>query len=71
MVLTNEQRLALDQDGLVPVSIDGVSCVVLRAEVFQRIKQAMLYDDRDLSPEETYPAVLQAWDSAGLQVIDQ
>lgn len=65
MILTNEQRAALDQGGLVPLTIDGVSCVVLRADLLDRIKRTVNYDDGDLAPEDLYPAVLEAWDAAG------
>jgi len=62
MDLTNEQLQALDHGGAVPVIVDGRHCVVLRQEIFDRVKRAVEYDDSDMSPEEAYPAVLRAWD---------
>ena len=39
MFLTPEQRAVLMRDGAVSVSVDGVDCVVLRADVYDRLKQ--------------------------------
>ncbi len=62
MVLTSEQVRAIDHGEAVPVSIDGRSCVVLRQDVYDRVKRVTDFNDSDMSPEETYPAILAAWD---------
>ncbi len=62
MVLTSEQVQAIDHGDAVPISVDGRPCVVLRQEVYDRVKRVTDFDDSDISPEETYSAVLAAWD---------
>jgi hypothetical protein len=46
----------------VPVDVDGRDCVVLRREIYDRVKRVLDYDSGDYSPRETYAAVLKAWD---------
>jgi hypothetical protein len=65
MTFTPEQRQAVEANGTVPMTIDGIDCVVLRADLYQRVKQAIDYEDSDLEPEKAYPAILEAWDSEG------
>jgi hypothetical protein len=60
MNLTNDQIQALDHGDAVPVLVDGRECVVLRRDIFDRVKGVIEYDE--MSPEEAYPAVLAAWD---------
>ncbi len=62
MNLTNDQIQALDQGNAVPVAVEGRACVVLRQDVYNRVKQVIDYDDSEANPEETYSAVLAAWD---------
>jgi hypothetical protein len=62
MDLTSEQVRAIDHGDAVPVTVDGRSCVVLRQDVYDRVKRVTDFDDSDMSPEETYLAVLAAWD---------
>ena len=62
MELTNEQVLAIDHGNAVPVIVDGRSCVVLRQDVYDRVKRVTDFDDSEMGPEETYLAVLAAWD---------
>ncbi len=62
MDLTSDQVLAIDHGDAVPVVIDGRSCVVLRQEVYDRVKRVIAWDDSDLGPEDTYAAVVAAWD---------
>jgi len=62
MDLTNDQIQALDHGDPVPVGVDGRQCVVLRRDVYDRVEQVIGYDDRELSPDEAYPAILAAWD---------
>ena len=65
MTLTPEQREVVQADGTVPMTIDGIECVVLRADLDARVKRLTEYDDREMDPAEAYPAVVQAWDSVG------
>jgi hypothetical protein len=65
MTFTNEQRRAVEASGTVPMTIDGIECVVLRADVYDRVKRTLAYDDSEMEPEKAYPAVLEAWDSEG------
>jgi hypothetical protein len=62
MDLTSEQVRAIDHGDAVPITIDGRSCVVLREDIYDRVKRVTDFDDSDMSPEETYLAVLAAWD---------
>ncbi|MDZ4686979.1 MAG: hypothetical protein SH850_18035 [Planctomycetaceae bacterium] len=41
----------------------GTACVVLRADVFDRVQRVVDYGD--MPPEEAYPALLEAWDADG------
>ena len=38
MTLSNEQREAVVTGRTIPISIDGIECVVVRADVFQRVQ---------------------------------
>jgi len=44
MTFTKEQREAIEQAGSVAVTIDGIDCIVLRADVFDQVR-AVLPDD--------------------------
>jgi hypothetical protein len=39
MTLTAEQRALLDREGVVPLMIDGTACVIVRVDVFERLKR--------------------------------
>jgi hypothetical protein len=41
MTLTNQQLQAFQANGSVPVVIDGVDCVVVRADVFEKVKSIL------------------------------
>ena len=62
MDLTSEQVLAIDHGDAVPIVVDGRSCVLLREDVFDRVKRVIDFDDSESSPEEMYPAIIAAWD---------
>jgi hypothetical protein len=62
MDLTSQQVEAIDHGAAVPIVVEGRSCVVLRQDVYDRVKRVTDFDDSDISPEETYAAVLAAWD---------
>lgn len=63
MELSSEQVQAIDHGVAVPITVDGRSCVVLRQDVYyDRVKRVTDFDDSEMSPEETYLAVIAAWD---------
>lgn len=48
MTFTKEEREAIEQAGSVPVTVDGIDCVVLRAKVYDRVRAVLAKDlDRD------------------------
>ena len=66
MNLTNEQIAAVK--GGEPVTVEfpeiGAECVLLRADVFAKVKN-LIYDDSTADPREHYEATLRAWDAEG------
>jgi hypothetical protein len=62
MELTDGEIRAIDEGNAVPVVVDGRPCVVLRSDIYDRVKRIIEYDDSELTPDETYAAVLAAWD---------
>jgi hypothetical protein len=65
MTFTKEQREAVESVGTVEITIDGIPCVVLRADIYERVKGIVDYDDSEMDPDEFLPAVLEAWDASG------
>ncbi len=61
MNLSGDQLKALQSGSPVPLNLDGTDCVVLRKDVYEKVKR-LIYDDSEMDPRETYPAVLAAWD---------
>lgn len=49
MTFTKEEREAIEQAGSVAVTIDGLDCVVLRAELYERARAVLA---NDLSHDE-------------------
>lgn len=41
MTFTKEQREAVETKGTVPITIDGIECVVVRADVFDKVRTVM------------------------------
>jgi hypothetical protein len=41
MTFTSQQRQAVDTTGSVPMTIDGVDCVIVRADVFEKVRTAI------------------------------
>lgn len=58
MELTIEQQAAIENGQAVEVVVGETRCVVVRREVFDRVKMAL----EELSPDETSQAVLASWD---------
>ncbi|MDZ4685739.1 MAG: hypothetical protein SH850_11790 [Planctomycetaceae bacterium] len=74
MILTTEQAAAV-KDGepvrVTPPEI-GAPCVLVRADVFDRVR-TLIDADADFRPRETYPAVLKAldqWDQSPDQYLE-
>ena len=51
MTLTPEQTRAIQNGQAVSVTVDQTECVVVRKDVFQKIRQ-LAYDDSEWSDEE-------------------
>lgn len=45
----------------VSVTVDGIQCVFVRADVFDRVRELRAGDHRG-DPRLAYPAILRAWD---------
>ena len=63
MTITTEQRQAIEQGRAVEVQLNGTTCVLVRKDVYDRVQR--VFDDGDMDPRETYPAILATWDAAG------
>lgn len=61
MTLSADQLKALQSGSLVPLTLDGTDCVALHKDLYDKVK-GLIYDDSEMDPRETYPAVLSAWD---------
>ena len=57
MNISAEQIQAIEQGEAVELAIHGTRCVVLRQDIYERVKLVL-----EPSPRETYPAVLKALD---------
>ena len=62
MELTAEQLQTIENGEVVHVEVNGMSCVLVQEDVYNRVHA--VFDD-DLDPRETYAAVLKAWDMDG------
>jgi hypothetical protein len=72
MTLSNEQRAAVQNNGAVPINIDGIDCVVLRADVFDKVKTVLA---EGLSHEELRAMLAQSaqgsdWLDPGMNAYD-
>ena len=65
MTFTAEQRQVIETTGIVPITIDGIECVVVRADLYERMKGIFEYDDSEPDPREWYPLVLKVLDEEG------
>lgn len=61
MFLSADQLKTLQSGAPVPLTLDGTSCVLLRKDLYDKVK-GLIYDDSEMDPRETYPAVLSVWD---------
>ncbi len=60
MTLTPEQLRAIQSGQPVSVTVDQTECVVVRKDVFQKIRQ-VAYDDSDWSDEEMEAVAAQTF----------
>jgi hypothetical protein len=72
MTLTQEQRAAIEGAGNVRLCVDGMDCVLVRADVFERL-QSVLGDD--WTHDEMRAALARSskengWDEPGMEVYD-
>jgi hypothetical protein len=61
--LTAEQRTALESGAAVPCSVDRRECVVMRKDVFERMRR-VAYDDSEWTAEEMAALAARAFDDA-------
>ncbi len=61
MNLTKEEHQAIATVGNVPINIDGIDCVLVRADIFERLRSLLTKGIDD--PRAAYPAILRAWDA--------
>jgi hypothetical protein len=64
MDLTKEEHQAIASTGNVRVTVDGVACVLVRADLFDKVCNLLAVQNAD-DPRGSYPAVLRTWDAAG------
>ncbi|MBW3597579.1 MAG: hypothetical protein KY475_09925 [Planctomycetes bacterium] len=62
MNLSSEQKHDLEKGLPVPVTIDGLPCVVVRQEKYNRVMELIEYDDSKMDPRELYPMILSILD---------
>lgn len=72
MTLTKEQRAAIEGAGNVPIVVDGLDCVLVRSDVFDRLL-GVLGDD--WTHDEMRAALARSspengWDEPGMEVYD-
>lgn len=72
MTLTEEQLAAIEGAGNVQLAVDGIECVLVRSDVYDRIR-GVLGDD--WSHEEMLLALARSskengWDEPGMEVYD-
>jgi hypothetical protein len=70
IILTREQKRALEQGDAVPVCIDDTECVVVRRDIYERVKR-IIHDHSPVDPEETYPLIEATLDDVGLERYQQ
>ena len=64
MTLTNEEHQAIAGIGNVRITVDGIDCFLVRADIFERVRNILSAESSE-DPHSTYPAILRAWDQDG------
>jgi len=72
MTLTNDQRAAITTTGNVRITVDGIECVLVRSDLFERV-QGILGDD--WTHDEMRAALARSskengWDEPGMESYD-
>ena len=72
MTLTNEQRSVILSKGNLPITVDGVDCVLVRTDVFNRLKSLL---GEDWTHDEMRQALARSasengWDESGMEAYD-
>ena len=72
MILTKEQRTAIETTGNVRISVDGIECVLVRSDVFDRVQTVL---GEDWTHDEMRIALARSftengWDEPGMEVYD-
>ena len=74
MILSVDQRKAVQQGAAVPVTVDETECVVIRKDVYEKITQRT-YDNSEVDVREAYPlmdavAKQEGWDDPSEDLYD-
>ncbi|HJT31393.1 MAG TPA: hypothetical protein VJ783_05035 [Pirellulales bacterium] len=72
MTLTNDQHLAMAEAGNIRLTVDGIECVLVRSDIFDRVR-AILGDD--WTHEEMRMLLARSskengWDAPGMEAYD-
>lgn len=73
MTLTTDQRAAIEEAGSVPVSVDGLDCVLIRSDIFNRLR-CLLGEDwthEDMRIALSRSSEDNGWDEPGMEVYDE
>jgi hypothetical protein len=72
MTLTEEQRVAIETTGKVRISVDGIDCVLVRTDVFDRVQTVLgdewTHDEMRIALARSFHA--NGWDEPGMDVYD-
>ncbi len=73
MTLTKEQHSVIANNGNLPITVDGVACVLLRSDVFDRLSGLL---GEDWTHDEMRRALARSagengWDEPGMEAYDR
>jgi hypothetical protein len=74
MQLTSDETQAIENGQVVSVAVNATECVILRKDLFERVKY-LIYDDADLTQEEMRQILARlgteaGWDDPQMDVYD-
>ncbi len=74
MQLTTDETQAIENGQVVSVAINKTECVILRKDLFERVKY-LIYDDSELSPDEMRHLLARlgseaGWDDPEMDIYD-
>ena len=72
MTLTNEQRAAITTAGNVRINVDGIDCVLVRSDIYDRVSNVL---GDDWTHDEMRLALARSskengWDEPGMEAYD-